>query len=279
MRANEKTQEQLFKDFVEFSAQQIVTGDIDPAYPVIKNYLKFINSGYTSSVDFLLVYVAFYNLKTADEFFNGQIKDVSKVKTGIERRGFRGNKLVLEHLESFDRTNIFRVVKDGTWSEIQEEYEKGFYTGSWSSYKFADLCKNVLERDIDAPDLGLGGKGKFAGPIPGLSLLTGKHWNQCATDMVLQKRFYNKCLLSTPGVKFRGLEELETCLCDFNSMYKGHYYSGNDIDKQMEDLEGASDALWEARRRSFKIHLLGEVKGWKGVRKELKSRYRDEGVL
>ena len=34
-----------------------------------------------------------------------------------------------------------------------------------------------------------------------------------------------------------------------------------------------------ARGRSFEPHLLGEISGWPGVRKELNKRYRDTGRL
>lgn len=275
--AKERTKERRFIDFCEFSARQLHSGDIDPAYPVIKNFLETYKVPFEKRVWFLIVYVGFYNLKSAVDYSQGEIQDVSKAKYGIERRGFRGNSLVLKHFESFDMGEILKAIKGGDWKEIEATYQKAVYTGTWSSYKFADLCKNVLDLKNGAPDLGLGGKGKNAGPIPGLSLLTEKPWEQCATDFVLQKRFYNKCLLQ--GVRFTGLEELETCLCDFNSMFKGGYYTGHDIDKQQEDFKGAGEGLWDARHNSFSTQFLGELNGWEGVRKDLKTRYRDEGVI
>ncbi len=277
MKASERDLKRLFIDFCEFSARQLHSGDIDPAYPVIKNYFDIHKFELDSKIFFLIVYVAFYNLKTATEYFHGQLKDVTKAKTGIERRGFRGNSNVYEHFESVNTIRLKESIRLGTWKEIESAYQLAKHTGTWSSYKFADLCKYTLDLKITSPDLGLGGKGKNAGPIPGLSLLTGKPWEMCATDFVLQKRFYNKCVLE--GVRFNGLEELETCLCDFNSMFKGGYYTGHDIDKQMDDLLDASPDLWKARSNSFSTQFLGELNGWKGVRKELKTRYRDEGVI
>ncbi len=129
---------------------------------------------------------------------------------------------------------------------------------------------------ITASDLGVGGASETSGPIPGMVLLTGKSWNVCATDLALQRDLLLKARAS--GVPFSGLDQLETALCDFNSLHKGGYYVGHDIDDQMTKLAGCGPMLWESRS-VFPDAFRGEVGGWNGVRKELKTAYRDRGVV
>jgi len=70
------------------------------------------------------------------------------------------------------------------------------------------------------------------------------------------------------GVPFAGLDQLETSLCDVNSLRKGHYYVGHDIDLMMKHLSGAGENFWTARRKVIPGEYLGELWGWQGVRKE-----------
>ena len=72
---------------------------------------------------------------------------------------------------------------------------------------------------------------------------------------------------------------METSLCDFNSLYKGRYYAGHDIDMQMERLAYCDASLWEARASAIPQEYRGEVVGWFGVRKELMAKYRDESLI
>ena len=76
-------------------------------------------------------------------------------------------------------------------------------------------------------------------------------------------------------------DELETILCNFNSLSKGRYYVGHDIDEQLEHLNrvppGLRAGVWYiARQNVLDPRLLGELQGWEGIRKPLCRVYRDE---
>jgi hypothetical protein len=107
--------------------------------------------------------------------------------------------------------------------------------------------------------------------------LTGQPWKRCATDVMLQRQLLLEC--RDRGVPFNGLDQLETALCDFNSLCKGTYYVGHDIDQQMDQLKNLGREWWDARKAAFPSGYLGEVSGWPGVRKELKRQYADDGLL
>jgi hypothetical protein len=106
--------------------------------------------------------------------------------------------------------------------------------------------------------------------------VTGEDWRECATNVELQRWLLGECL--NAGVVFKGLEQMETTLCDFNSMCGGRFYVGADIDTQMVHLKDASKGLWKARA-AFPDEYRGEKGGWVGPRKELKTLYRDKRML
>jgi hypothetical protein len=207
----------------------------------------------------------------------------ASLPTGVERRGFRG---VVGNVQARAfAANVLQRAKGDLkgwvgsfgsgevgWRTARKELEAVSGAGPWASFKWADLLKNVHGLPFDAPDIGVGGGSEKAGPVPGLVALSGKPWKECATDIALQRAVLEKG--RKQGVPFGGLDQLETALCDFNSLLKGTYYVGHDIDLQMTALDGSGPGLWEARA-VFPAAYRGEraKQPWSGVRVELKSAY------
>lgn len=281
----------VLEDFCTFAKGQLESGDIDPMYPVLSEFYEAEELHKAQALWRTLLYVVFYHVGSAEQVWRRyptmQRVELWPMPTGIERRGFRGNGKAQELLNTLvdhvrnkhgGRLDVWAdemVQRRGEqgWADARQAFEQFRFNGPWASYKWADLLKHVHGYDITADDIGVGGKGKAAGPIPGMVILTGKHWRECAEDVALQKRLLDECVMR--GVPFDGLDQLETALCDFNSLYRGRYYVGHDIDMQMEHLKQSSAGLWEARARAFPACYLGERNGWFGVRKKLKTLYRD----
>lgn len=282
----------LWPDFVAFAKAQIATWDIDPVYPVlVKN---FDIEGLTLEQRYwrLALYLTFYHLGSAEYWWTQEpepslnaVVRITASPTGVERRGMRGNTtLVQRFLHDMLQENMQGSVAVCWNMGGKEGWKFAFDTiqqacrgaGTWAAYKWADLLKNVLGLPITANDLGLGGGGKNAGPIPGLSKLTGCPWEECANDLMLQEVAYQKAL--DLGVPFTGLDQFETCLCDFNSLVKGHYYVGADIDAMQAHLSPSS-YLWVARELALPRPLLGEVAGWTGVAPAMLKTYAQTGAI
>ena len=79
---------------------------------------------------------------------------------------------------------------------------------------------------------------------------------------------------------------LETSLCAYYKLFRAKRYVGYYIDRQLEELDemqrlnpaGADwDLLWKFRRECFNPLTLGEVQGWRGVRKNMMSYFLDTG--
>lgn len=277
-----------FANFVRFSRAQIESGDIDPTYPVLKSVYQARNYSKEQALWYTLLYVTWYNLGSSEVAFERlpeppkkPIRASLKMPTGIERRSFRGNELARDHLNAILEAAegsltawVEGMVGDGGeagWDRVRTGFQTIQNAGPWSSYKLADLLAHVHDYPITASDLGIGGASETAGPIPGMVLLTGHDWKRCATDRGLQREMLAEA--RKQGTPLSGLDQLETCLCDFNSLSKGRYYVGHDIDAQQEHLKNADDKFWIARREVFPERYLGEVNGWSGVRKDLKKVY------
>lgn len=284
--------EELLADFCEWSQWHLWSWDIDPIYPWFAEV--FERQGLTEQERLwrLYLYTAFYHVGSAltlwrhDGYSDPEVIPEADLAlpTGTERRCFRGqpalaHKNITQAVESgmFDPTLWNTLEGEDGWDRAREQFESVPWNGSWASYKWADLLAHVMDYPIRASDIGVGGGGKNAGPVPGMVKLTGAEWQRCADDVGLQKSLLNEC--RTRGVQFSGLDQLETCLCDFNSAVKGSYYVGHDIDLYGNQLDYAPPVFWEARQAVFPDIFLGERHGWEGVRDELQYLYRDTGAI
>lgn len=271
-----------FEAFVGFSKEHLLSGDFDPNYFVLRSV--FDKRGYDEArrLDFIFCYLGCYDLGTAellanDLFRYGRLPATADLAKGKQRRGFRGNENFLDYFAesrslSIDdvRTIVSERSPTDAWTELRRRLEEIKHVGSYTSYKFCDLISYTMDFRITAPDIGTGGNGALAGPIPGLVRLSGETWDDCATKFEIQERFFKASL--DAGVPFRGYEEFETCLCDFNKWCNGTYYVGHDIDEQMEIFKPMSPVYWEARKARFPEKYLGEFGGWFGVQKQKLGR-------
>jgi len=281
-----------FAMFKAFAVEHKRSGDIDPVYPVLREVHKIRDYSFEEATWHTLLYITWYHLGSCETVMKRYPKrsniprQPGPLRTGIERRGFRGNErgvaminALLDNLASRSFTDWLMSCCEITettgqhyakerWKRLARDFVSVRGNGVWAGYKWCDLVKNVLAFPITAPDIGFGGMGRMAGPVPGLVRLTGQDWKRCALDVDLQERFYEFCLCE--GIPWDGLEEMETALCDFNTYRKGHYYVGHDIDLMMEQIAGipGENDYWNARSRIFPKEYLGEEGGWFGLRKE-----------
>lgn len=76
--------------------------------------------------------------------------------------------------------------------------------------------------------------------------------------------------------------QVETSLCAYRKFFKGTRYNGYYADRQLEELLKISsrvdpdvvETIFEARSRALPTEYLGEIGGWGGIRKELKTHYQ-----
>lgn len=79
---------------------------------------------------------------------------------------------------------------------------------------------------------------------------------------------------------------VETSLCAYRKFFKGSRYNGYYLDRMLEEIYAMqknfpeeSQELFEIREQKFDKRYLGELGGWRGIRKECKTLYRDRGII
>lgn len=79
---------------------------------------------------------------------------------------------------------------------------------------------------------------------------------------------------------------VETSLCAYRKFFKGSRYNGYYLDRMLEEIYAMqnnfpveSEDLMQIRSECFDPKYLGEIGGWKGIRKACKTLYRDRGII
>ncbi len=291
-----KDKSKELRDFARFGRAMILSGDIDPQFPILKQLYRTLDLDRNTALWWTCIYLLYYHLGSAVQAWRQYPKpdtirkrewnhDLPYFK---QRRCFRGNEHARNQINTLVRLSdgdlaawVDNLVGDGGeegWTRVREAVSEIPYHGPWSSYKFCDMMKFVHLYPITAPDIGTK-PGATAGPIAGLNSLTGLDWKKCANDDQLHRDLLQMVIdLGTP---VNGLDQLESMLCDWQSLINGRYYLGHDIDRDQAQLElerrrnRLLDILWEARYLIFDKRLLGEIGGWAVPRSRLKSVYRD----
>jgi hypothetical protein len=274
----------------------IATQDIDPLYPLLKRLIAKQRLKSDDAHWLLYTYLCFYNAPSAWAFFRefpdpGNLRGAvewehenrAMLHVNIERRGLRGG-LVVDALQRFAnltsdcgitawiRTGLSRDPAwnfDRLWSRLQSVK----WVGRWAAYKWIDLLTHVSGLPIEARDLRLK---DCSGPRQALAEIYGTN-DEAFLDGHSRSL---KNWLAVKGLPLRW-DELETVLCNFHSMAHGRYYVGHDIDENLHDINRGPAQyrrMWlDLRYETFQKALLGELNGWDGVRKDLKSHFKSTG--
>jgi hypothetical protein len=249
------------------------------------------------------LYMAWYNIGSAWVAFNNcdvlKLPPVwtAKIPVGTQRRNLRGGR-VLQHLEDFIRqakkagsirklltARFFGNVADD-WGALTHNVGSVWGNGRWSTYTASELYQKVNRLPVLPTDIMNEGS---SGPRTGLCFMHGvetPHGVKVVPKLdTLARRFYHtvKPYIETkipylPKGHY-DLGMVESQLCDFNSLRKGRYYIGRDIDRDQDRVRSTHmslarmrlshqikhlDDVWEARAAVFDKKYLGEYSGWSG---------------
>lgn len=292
----------LWNDFLYFSELQLWSRDIDPVYPVLGELLA--NRQPETQAWWVWLYVAYYDLGStliALQHHAGPeplCTECSFLPTGVERRNLRGGKIARHIEDSLEVMNgrIHRWLSGyaaaDDWSMLQERLQQVWGNGRWAAYKTGEVLQKVLQWSHIVPaDMG---NAFSSGPRHGLDLffppLQGNSVEVVAHLDRRGEKVYKR--LVDAGAPVADIAEVETLLCDFNSMVKGNYYPGRDIDELQESLlragsddrfahrsDQALEPAWKARKHAFPSAYLGELNGWTGVDKDRKKHYARTGEV
>jgi len=291
-----KDKSKELRDFARFGRAMILSGDIDPQFWILRYMYKELKLDHNTALWFTCLYLLYYHLGSAVQAWERYPKPniIRKKEWNYDlpyfkqRRCFRGNEYARDQINTIVKVSdgdlaawVDNLVDDGGeegWTRVREAASELPYHGPWSSYKLCDMIKFVHNYDISAPDIGTK-PGATAGPIAGLNSLTGLDWKECANNNQLHRDLLRMTI--DLGAPVNGLDQLESMLCDYQSLINGKYYVGHDIDRDQAQLElerirnPILDILWEARQQIFDERLLGEIGGWSEVRSHLNGVYKN----
>ncbi|WAB09179.1 hypothetical protein SEA_LITTLEMUNCHKIN_3 [Gordonia phage LittleMunchkin] len=280
----------VLTDYEAWHWLQVKTGDIDPAYPVLRRIGQQLSRD--DAAWLVLRHVTYYHLGSALRSHAeapGPVlpEALLRLPTGTERRAHRDVRQFRRHWDALVE-HVGRAGGPRAWLTPNASGTRGWEVlthrimdvhgnGRWAAYKLCEIAAKVLDVPIVAPDAG---HAYSTGPRKGLALLmTVPPGNSDAVIALLDKRTEQlRRHLNEPDVA-----QVETSLCDFHSAAKGRYYIGKDIDEQLHHLHQVpsdfTPLAFAARAQSFPPVYLGEVGGWGGVDRDRCRVYRDTGRI
>jgi hypothetical protein len=303
----ERAQGDRLTDYPRWHRAQVITGDIDPMYPVLLELSDIWRLDYDQRAWLVFLHVAWYhpgstlaafqrvpNLDALPRTYDDlDAAGLLSLPTGTERRGHRSKDALAKHL--IRAGDVLRAAGgylpwveqgrdefEGTlgWTRTFDWLTNLPGNGRWAAYKSVEMLQKVAALPIEAADAGH----RFSsGPRKGLADL-GLDVPGNGAAAVRELDDVTAALAADIGES--DIAQVETSLCDFHSLVSGHYYLGHDIDAMLdaflsERLPAGSvtQAAWDARIAAFDDALLGEHNGWTGVRRDLNTRYRMHGEM
>ena len=281
-------------DYAYFHEAQTLSGDMDPAYPVLKWFADQLERDQGLWLSFL--FVGYYHMGSALAAFSRYSKptvpdqETLKLPIAQPRRAHRSTIKFARHLDSLcskvDKHGSLGLWLDSAitssdpiqnWRTLNAELITVFGNGRWAAYKTAEILGKSHQFNVEATDMG---NANSSGPRKGLGLFfAGLPTGNSPAEITYLDQ------LSCKGVDFLqdktsqvSIETAETSLCDFHSMTKGRYYVGIDIDEMQEQLlqvpSDLTDWAFRARYESLPHAYLGELNGWAGIDKKRKLIYK-----
>ena len=190
-----------------------------------------------------------------------------------------------------------RGTSEQTYDYLYDYLEKNlYYFGRYSLFMYLETIYNLTDFPIWATGLDL--KNALSSRN-GLCFLLGRDaWVRHASvkdeNLTVEQYAYLqrelKKLFEGLRVKYPSIPttywNLETALCAYKKLFFRTRYAGYYIDRQLQELSkmqklsplGADwSLLWKFRREHFDPRVLGELNGWKGIRKERMDYFMNTG--
>lgn len=279
---------EMFADFVQLANLCCKCGDYDPFHLLLREVEKDLSR--EDALWFSCLFIAHYNPGSAyAAFYSTDYLKWKEWEFPIEtaRRALYGGR-IYTHLDDLCRkakaaggleafyTRGFTDDPYTNWNILRSNIGSVYGCGRWAEYTFGEVLQKVHGFNVMPTDMGNNGS---SGPRNGLILLMGAGNDEAGTTL------YN-FVKPQMEAEFFDYAVLESMACDFNSLNKGRYYPGRDIDRQQYRIQRAEERigktlfdLWEARARVFPHQYLGELNLWSGIDKERCKIYQNTGRI
>lgn len=284
--------EKLREDYPRWHWAQVESKDLDPMYPLLRELSDRWRLDEEQRAWLCICHVIWYHPGSTIIAFQlapsaRQLvldQQLLKLPTTTERRGHRVPSALVKHLEDlqvvFDDGVlpwVYNAIVDlspkEAWTVLNNELIGIVGNGRWAAYKTAEMLQKVCNVPIQAPDAG---HRYSSGPRRGLELLEPDMcpWGNTKGDIAVLD-FLTEQWAEELGEQ--DIAQVETSLCDFNSLVHGRYYLGHDIDAIYDAWMKLSAWIppeaWDARLAVFDPEYINE-----GVDKARKRLYLERGI-
>lgn len=307
-----KSKEELLLDFFIFSKKEIQCLDFDHFQPIFYEITK--NENLERALWGSFLYMAYYNEAAAYLVFTDtKTLTIPKEKylylpIGKMRRNLRGGKIV-HHISSFieqvkHHGSIFKFITHGFTGNQEKDFQIAFENlhsiwgnGRWASFTTTELFQKINHINIIPKNIMNAGS---TGPLFGLKTLMGANIERNINKLNnLTDQLFNKVAkhldpkiyyLQNPNQFDHGM--FESLLCNFNSLMKGDYYIGRDIDRGFGLIKKTREIskklriktkrlrkIYRIRKKIFPANLLGENFNWEVEPKYAKQYYMKTGEI
>lgn len=306
----------VLDDFLKFSQIQYNCLDYDPFHPMIQHFTK--NMSDEKGLWLSTLYMAYYNMGSAYIAFKNTpvltdlSKDMEKLPIGVQRRNLRAPGLMGKYFHLFNKqvkhfgsirtllTHNFTDDLEKNWLTLMDNLNSVWGNGRWSSYTLGELYHKANNIPVIPCDIMNDGS---SGPRAGLQYVMGEVPFTDKKDVLIKLDakadelfdiMKGKIKTKIPYLSKNHLDHamMESELCDFNSLRKGRYYVGRDVDRMQERINKADSVckelgidrkpikkLWKAREELFDHRYLGELNGWDGRTKYANHFYKKHGKI
>lgn len=281
---------EMFGDFYTLIRKCCICGDYDPFHPLLRETEKDMDR--EEALWFSCLFIAHYNPGSAwVAWHDSKVLQPKRWDLPIEtaRRALFGGR-IHRHLEDLcckarAAGGLYQYFTQGfgrdagkNWQCLRANIGAVYGAGRWAEYTFGEILQKVHGFNVRPTDMGNEGS---SGPRNGLILLMGK------ASLAMEQRLYTRTVRNVgQDVPWFDRAVLESLCCDFNSLNKGRYYVGRDIDRQQYRICRAEQAvgyrlpdLWAVRGRVFPSRYLGELGGWQGIDKQRLKVYQETGEV
>lgn len=278
------------EDFVLFGRHALESRDIDPVYPVLRRLISDLSLDRAEAEWLVVLYLAYYELSSALQAFlafpDPTTYAALRLPTGVERRGLRGIPAMRAHIEDwisrFNGETFFEGAEEAFGpnelhnNDVLDAYFRSVrHNGRWAAYKGCEVMHKVRGWHVRARSAGYDGA---TGPREGL----GAFYPTDGPPAVLDARTDElRAACEERGVPLE-VEEIETVLCDFNSLLHGRYYVGHDVDLMLEGAVSRPGYVCNAVLRARRVlpeEYRGELHGWRRRDKKAAREYAEHRIV
>lgn len=299
---------QLMKRLNEFVDYHI-HGDGECNGIVLKHYASVHKLSADAKVDLAYMFSITYCVESAIVLLEDEeavLADVDAwVRDNKDKLIFQSDRKYIRMKDAFNkclcfyRDNRDEIRKIGKLESIDLEQwipivEKWSYFGRFSAYLFLETISQLFDCDI------LNAKMEWENGATATSGLMNLYCYDEAANLFDKERKLREPLTKEAlqemiepvlyDIEKNGgnsnITMVETSLCAYRKFFKGSRYNGYYLDRMLEEIYAMqanfpheSAELMEIRKRCFDHRYLGEIGGWRGIRKECKKLYKDHGII